>query len=188
MHVVRSQPSTAVRPPADGLWATITHPHLTGHGQSARIAVSNAAACTATPAPQHASRRPARALSMSTMTTRSTPRCRSTSRAVAPSPPPQMNTRRGAGCSSSAGCTSSSWYTHSSASALCALPSSSSTCAPRARRAAPQSAAGARAGGNRGEVGQSHLNRNLQPALSCKLHSAPSRALTLERRRVSHVL
>lgn len=42
--------------------------------------------------------------------------------------PPHMKTRLGWGCSNIAGWTSSSWYTNSSASALCTLPSNRSTC------------------------------------------------------------
>ena len=60
------------------------------------------------------------------MTTSLTERCRSTSRAVAPSPPPAMNTRRGPACASMTGCTRPSWYTHSSASVDWVLPSSTS--------------------------------------------------------------
>lgn len=41
--------------------------------------------------------------------------------------PPMMNTDLGLGCCSRDGCTSSSWYTSSSDSELCILPSSNST-------------------------------------------------------------
>lgn len=45
--------------------------------------------------------------------------------------PPQMKTDSGLGCISMAGCTRSSWYTHSSTSELCTLPSKNSVCGSR---------------------------------------------------------
>lgn len=42
--------------------------------------------------------------------------------------PPHMNTVLGLGCMAIAGCTSNSWYTHSSTSELCTLPSKNNVC------------------------------------------------------------
>ena len=61
--------------------------------------------------------------SMSTITHFSTVLCRSTSRAVLPSPPPPMYTVFGHGCARSAGWTRDSWYTNSSHWHDCISPS-----------------------------------------------------------------
>mmetsp|Transcript_21637 Transcript_21637/g.63537 ORF Transcript_21637/g.63537 Transcript_21637/m.63537 type:complete len:203 (-) Transcript_21637:1287-1895(-) len=61
--------------------------------------------------------------SISIMTASSTVLCLSTSRRVAPSPPPTMATRFGSGWANMAGWTSASWYSCSESESDCSVPS-----------------------------------------------------------------